>query len=209
MKKFLSMVKLGLILAAFATAACVMLAFVYNGTSAVIEQRKRSDLEASLKEIFPDAEGFEEIDGIKSPDAAVTIEIAYAVKKNNEVIGTALRLSRAGYSGPIKILTGISINGEIRGVRILEHTDTPGLGANAASPSYFVDRVNRITFYGQFTGKSINDPFEVKKDVAVITASTITSRAIADSVKAAGMAAKAWFTGIEVDVISGTTGGGR
>jgi electron transport complex protein RnfG len=107
-------------------------------------------------------------------------------------------------------MAGVNAEGFITGVKILEHSDTPGLGANAASPKYFVDKANGITFYGQFTGKRINDPFEVKNDVTAITASTITSRAVTQAVKAAGIAATAWLGGGAVDdadAVSGATQG--
>jgi len=191
---FSGMIKLGLILAAFAAAACVMLAFVYNGTSAVIAQRQQADLEAALKELFPDADKFEKIDGITSPDNTVTIEDSYAAYKNGKITGAALRVSRASYSGQIKSMVGVAAGGFITGVKILEHSDTPGLGANAASSSYFVDRAKGITFYGQFAGKKITEPFIVKDDVIAITASTITSRAVSSSVKAAGLAVQGWIT---------------
>ncbi|MDR0457283.1 MAG: RnfABCDGE type electron transport complex subunit G [Treponema sp.] len=200
-----NMLKLGLILALFAAAACVMLAFVYTGTANIISQRQQADLEAALREIFPDADRFEAADGIKSPDAAVSIENAYMAIRNGEPAGAALQLTRASYGGPIKIMAGVSVNGTITGVKIMEHSDTPGLGANAASPQYFVDKAKRITFLGQFTGKSVDDPFEVKGDVAAITASTVTSRAVASTVKAAGIAVTAWFAGLDVDAVSAAT----
>jgi len=190
---FVGMIKLGVILALFATAACVMLAFVYSGTKTIIAQRQQADLEAALKELFPDADSFTEINDIQSPDPAVTIESAYSALKNNETVGAALRLTRASYGGPIKIMAGVSAAGIITGVKIMEHSDTPGLGANAASPSYFVDRVHGITFSRQFSGKKVTDPFEVKEDVIAITASTITSRAVSSSVKAAGLAVTSWL----------------
>jgi electron transport complex protein RnfG len=203
--KIANMLKLGLILAIFAAAACVMLAFVYTGTASIISQRQQADLEAALKDIFPDADSFKTAKGIKSPDSAVTIEDAYTAIRGGKPVGAALRLTRASYGGPIKIMAGVSIDGTITGVKIMEHSDTPGLGANAASPQYFVDKAKGITFYGQFAGKSVNDPFEVKNDVAAITASTITSRAVASAVKAAGMAVTSWFTGHDVDAVSAAT----
>ena len=206
--KIANMLKLGVILAIFATAACVMLAFVYTGTSAIIEQRQMADLQAAQKEIFPDADTFEPVTGIESPDASVTIENAYKASRGGEPVGAVLRLSRASYGGPITILTGVSVDGIITGVKIMEHSDTPGLGANAASPSYFVDRENKITFYGQFAGKSVHHPFEVKGDVAAITASTVTSRAVALAVKAAGIAVISWFDGVAVNAVSGASEGG-
>jgi electron transport complex protein RnfG len=205
--KFSGMLKLGLILACFAAAACVMLAFVYSGTKEIIEKRALADLEHSLKDLFPGADAFNETAGIQSPDASVAIEKGYEVLRGGKRIGAALRLSRASYGGPVKILAGIGIDGTIAGVRILEHSDTPGLGANAASSSYFVDRAKDLTIYGQFAGKAVQDPFEVKKDVAAITASTITSRAIADAVKAAGLGAAAWFKGAAADSSAKTSEG--
>ncbi|MDR1374406.1 MAG: FMN-binding protein [Treponema sp.] len=202
-----NMLKLGAILALFAAAACVMLAFVYTGTAGIIAQRQQADLETALKELFPDADTFNEIAGIQSPDPSVTIESQYEVRRGAELAGAALRLSRASYGGPIKVLVGVGAEGTISGVKILEHQDTPGLGANAASPSYFVDRAGGITFYGQFAGKSVFDPFRVKEDVAAITASTVTSQAVNAAVKAAGLAVTAWIRGEPVDAILGAAEG--
>jgi len=203
------MMKLGFILAMFAATACVMLAFVYSGTKPFIDSNVEKANNAALTELFPDADSFDTIDDIGSPDSAVTIEGANIAIKNGEIIGVALKLSRPSYSGPIKTMVGVSAEGYITGVKIMEHSDTPGLGANAASPSYFVDRERGLTFYGQFVGKHVSHPFKVKDDVISITASTITSNAVSASVKAAGLAAHAWLSGEEVDVVSGASEGGE
>jgi electron transport complex protein RnfG len=188
-----NMLKLGITLALFAAAACVMLAFVYSATKTIIGQEKQKELKRSLTEMFDDADDFPEISGITSPDSSVTIENQYKVLRGTKLIGAALRVSRGSYGGPIKMLVGVSAEGVITGVKILEHKDTPGLGAKAASPRYFVDRARGITFSGQFAGKAVDDPFEVKGDVQAITASTITSQAVAASVKAAGTGVMAWL----------------
>jgi electron transport complex protein RnfG len=201
-----NMIKLGFTLALYATAACVMLAFVYTGTKSIIDKRQQADLDAALKELFPDADAFNEITGLQSPDSSVTIESSYEARRGGELAGAALRLSRASYGGPIKVLAGVNTQGKITGVKILEHQDTPGLGANAASPSYFVDKSKGITFYGQFAGKSVFDHFEPKDDVAAITASTITSRAVSAAVKAAGLGVTAWIRGKDVGALSATEG---
>jgi len=190
------MLKLGIVLALFATAACVMLAFVYSFTADIIEKNSQAALNEALKELFPNADDFLEINAVTSPDPSVKIEAAFAAMSGSiEPIGVALTVSRASYSGPIKTMVGVNTEGFITSVKILEHTDTPGFGANAASPTYFVDRANGITFYGQFAGKKVSDPFAVKDDIIIITSSTITSRAVSDSVKAAALAANAWLKG--------------
>jgi electron transport complex protein RnfG len=205
------MLKLGVILALYATAACVGLAFVYTATTKIIAQRQQADLEAALTELFPEADVFNDITGtIPPPDPSVAFENQYEARKGEVVLGAAIRASRGSYGGPIKVLVGVGSDGKISRVKILEHADTPGLGANAASPSYFVDKSSGTTFYGQFTGKSATDPFEVKNDVAAVTASTITSRAVADAVKASGTAAMAWLTGKSAPAVgnAAVSGGG-
>ncbi|MDR0553537.1 MAG: FMN-binding protein [Treponema sp.] len=187
--------KMGLVLAIYATAACVGLALVYAATKDIISGNEQKALDAALKGLFSDSGiSFEDITGtISSPDPLVTFEKQYAAYRDKDIVGAAIRSSRGSYGGPITVLTGISADGRISGVKILSHQDTPGLGANAASETYYVNKPKKITFYGQFAGKSVGDPFEVKNDVDAITASTITSRAVADSVKAAGTAVGEWL----------------
>ena len=189
------MARLGIILALYSAVACVGLAFVYTGTADIIAHRQQEELEHALQVLFPNADNFQAITGVISPDPDVTIEEGgtYAAYRSGQVIGLALRTSRFSYSGPIIILVGVYAEGRISGIQILENIDTPGLGSNASSSNYFVDRANGIRFYEQFTGKSVSDPFIPKQDVMVITAATITSRAVSSSVKAAGEAALAWL----------------
>jgi electron transport complex protein RnfG len=189
-----NMLKLGLVLACFATAACVGLALVYAVTERIIAERSQADLEAALKELFPRADGFTEITGaIDSPQSTVIFDRQYAIRRGDTLLGAAIQASGPSYGGLITVLAGIGVDGKISGVKILEHQDTPGLGANAASATYFVDKAAKITFYGQFTGKSVSDPFEAKGDVTAVTAATITSRAVASVVKASGTAAVGWL----------------
>jgi electron transport complex protein RnfG len=189
------MLKLGLVLACFATAACVGLALVYNATEEIIARRSQADLEAALKDLFPSGNIFSDITGeIASPQSTVIFGSQYAIKQGDTLLGTAIRASGPSYGGPITVLVGVGADGRIAGVKILEHQDTPGLGANAASASYFVDRAAKLTFYGQFGGKPVTDPFEANEDVVAVTASTITSRAVASVVKASGNAAAVWMS---------------
>ncbi len=194
MKSMLNMLKLGLVLAAYSVVACVGLAFVYAGTKTVIEQRQKADLEAALKDLFPGADQFKDVSGtFASPDPSVAFDREYLASSGDEILGLAVRGLGASYGGKITILAGVGVDRKISGVKILDNKDTPGLGANAASPTYFVDKTAGLTFYGQFAGKSINDPFQVKGDVIAITASTITSKAVTGAVKAIAVAANAWM----------------
>ena len=54
--KTLETIKLGLVLTAYAVAACVGLAFVYAKTKGEIDRQDMVNLEISIKELFPDAD---------------------------------------------------------------------------------------------------------------------------------------------------------
>ncbi|GHU50208.1 electron transport complex subunit G [Spirochaetia bacterium] len=186
--------KLGIVLMLYATVACVGLAFVYAGTKEVIEERSAADLKAALSELFADADSFDDLAGaIKGPIDGVTFGEQYKATKGGQVIGVAITATYGSYGGPARVLVGVDSSGMISRVKIMELSDTPGLGANASSDTYFVDKAAGKTFYGQFAGKPVTDAFVPKEDVIAITASTITSTAISKIVKVAGTAGKEWL----------------
>jgi len=187
-------IKLGIVLSIYVTVACVGLAFVYSATEERIAGHAAEKLQASLRELFPSADDFQEITGqIPGTDTLYPFRSQYKVLQDGKIIGAVVEVVTPGYSGPIRILVGVGTDSRITRIKILENPDTPGLGANAGSPTYYVDRPRRLTFYGQFEGKPVSDNFEVRSDISVITASTITSRAVSLAVKAAGDAAAKWL----------------
>ena len=182
----------------FATVACVGLAFVYEGTKPVIAERAKADLDAALQELFPDADTFEEI-SLSSSNPAVRFDAVYSAKKGGQLNGVAVQAASGGFNDDITILAGIGSDGSITGVKILANTETPGLGANAAKPNYYVDKDNETTFYGQFKGMTTN--IAVQKDggrVIAITAATITSRAVTLAVSEAVKAGAAWLAAADL-----------
>lgn len=192
MKK--DIMRLGLALALFAAGACVALALVYTVTEPTIAGLEREQLEASLKDLFPGADGFEPItSGLDSGTPAVTFSGSWKASKAGETLGVAVKGAASSYGGDAVMLVGVSSEGRIVGARVMTLVDTPGLGANATNPSYFVDKASKTTFTGQFSGKAVGDAFEVKKDVVAISASTITSKALTSIVKEAGGAGSAWL----------------
>jgi len=182
------MIKLGLILAVYTIVGCVGLAVVYNSTSKTIAQRQEADLQAGLHEVFPKATGFTPTDTVKSTNPKVLFDAAYTANGPSGSLGIAVKVQGPSYGGLTTLIVGVSTDGTITGVKVLENKDTPGLGANAANPTYYVDKATKTTFPGQFAGKKLTDGFVVKKDVIAITSATITSRAIANLVQVVGKA---------------------
>ncbi len=179
---------LGLTLALFAAGACVALAAVYSITAPTINGLEKKQTEQSLAELFPQATSFQLMpETLVSADPAVRFTESYvAVTGPGERVGIAIKAFGPSYGGDASILVGVNAGNGIAGIKILTLKDTPGLGANATSPNYFVDRSSGTTWPMQFKGKSLSDAFEVKNDIVAITASTITSKALTRIVKAAG-----------------------
>jgi electron transport complex protein RnfG len=187
-------IRLGVVLALFAAAACASLAVVYSITKPRIEAQEQIALTASLKDIFPEAETFEDVtESLKSESSDILFQNAILVKGKEAPLGLAVKASGPSYGGKAILLVGVELNRSIAGVRILQLNDTPGLGANAKNPGFYVNKAEKITFPGQFTGKFATDGFVVKEDIIAITASTITSNALAKIVKTVADAAVLWL----------------
>lgn len=169
-----SMIKLGLILAAYAAAACVLLAMVNNVTAPVIAAAKAQEETAGLAVCFPlDTDGFEAAKDFEPQvSGSITVENLYLAKKGSAVIGAVVKATGRTYD-KATILLGIDMNRTLTGIHFLSLTDTPGFGQRAAEPS----------FYEQFAGKSADDAYEAGSDVDMITGATITTRGVAQLVK--------------------------
>jgi Na+-translocating ferredoxin:NAD+ oxidoreductase subunit G len=186
--------KLGITLALFAAGACVALALVYTVTGPTIEGLAAKQLTQDLKDLFPEADNFRALNGdVKSPDPSVRFDQTYEVTRLGAPLGVAIKATGNSYGGETTMLVGVGTDRRITGVKIQKNIDTPGLGANSTNPTYFVDKRTKTTFPGQFFGKPLSDAFEVKKDVVAITASTITSKALTNMVKQAGIAASSYL----------------
>ena len=111
--------------------------------------------------------------------------------------GTAVQSVTGGFGGDLKVLVGFDSEGTILGYTLLEHAETPGLGAKA-------DKWFQKDGKGSIIGKSPAEPLTVSKDggqVNAITASTITSRAFLAAVNNAYNA----FRHTPVDAATGAT----
>lgn len=189
------MIRLGIILMLYCVVASMLLAVVYNVTVKIIADRRAADLQAALTEVFPSAASFEPAAGLTSGNPRIQFLEAFSATGDGERQGVAVRAQGPSYGGSMTILVGVSTQGTITGVKVLENKDTPGLGSNASASNYYVRKESKTTFTGQFAGKKLTDAFEVKKDIIAITSATITSSAVTSMVQSVAKSA-ADFLGI-------------
>ena len=89
----------------------------------------------------------------------------------------AVEVASAGFDGPVTLMVGIS-DGKVVGIRVVSHTETPGLGAVAAAKN-----AKGEAFRNQFVG-AVGD-LAVGENIDAISGATITSRSVVNSVNAA------------------------
>ncbi|MFZ2171160.1 MAG: electron transport complex subunit RsxG [Methylococcaceae bacterium] len=170
------------ILAGFALLASVLLGVTNCSTEGTIQQRLDEDLKKSLEEVVPSALHDNDMlqDTLTIPSADFNIgtneTTVYLAKKSGNVTAVCFKfIAPDGYSGAINMIMGIDRDGNILGVRVLNHKETPGLGDKI--------EVAKSDWILSFVGRSLDNltpaQWAVKKDGGVFdqfAGATITPR---------------------------------
>ena len=183
-----------LVLTGVAVIMGAVLAWVNSVTAAPIADQKKKALDDGIKAVLAcDDLVVAEPDTVKQNGAKgkeLTFVIYQAQDAQGKDIGAAVESTTLGFGGNLKVLVGFDPEGTIKGYTLLEHAETPGLGAKA-------DKWFQKGEKGDIVGKNPKEPLTVSKDggqVDAITASTITSRAFLLAVNNAYKAYKGTLT---------------
>jgi len=153
------------------------LSVVYNLTLEPIEKQKQKTQEAAIRDVMPGTAGFREVQIDKTGDITAVFECA----AGGTIAGYAVQLSPEGYSGKIELIVGISAaDGKISGMRIMKHSETPGLGALAVKEKFYRQYDNRA-----LSPLSVTRTSPGENDIQAITSATITTRAVTNAVNEA------------------------
>src|SRR5574344_429106 len=166
-----SLTNMLVVLTVIAIVAAGVLASVNAVTAPQIEKINAENLAAGIKQVMCSDDI--EVSEPQEVDAFTAYDVKDAA---GQVLGKAIVTTENGFGGALKVLVGFNTEGDILGYTVLEHVETPGLGAKA--DEWFQDKIKGLN-----PGKS---NFTVSKDggeVDAITASTITSRAFLKAVK--------------------------
>lgn len=144
---------------------------VYNYASPLIESNKAKELEESIYKVLPEAVEYNRIE----KDGIVLYE---GIDGRDKVIGYAFKAKGVGYQGEIEIIAAIDVKlKELKGMEVLESSETPGLGAEIANEpfksqfrSLFV--LPKITF----TKGKVSE----KNEIQAITGATISTKAVVE-----------------------------
>ena len=185
-----SLTNMVLVLTGVAVVMGGILAYVNHLTEGPISEQKEKTLANGIKTVMVCNDlVVANTDEVKqNVDGKELTYIIYQVKDaQGKDLGAAVESTTMGFGGDLKVLVGFNPEGTILGYTLLEHAETPGLGAKA-------DQWFQKGQKGDIIGKNPAEPLTVSKDggqVDAITASTITSRAFLLAVNNAYKAYKA------------------
>ena len=190
-KKESTLVNMLVALLVIAAVSGGVLGLVYGVTKDAIAQGEEKKNNDAIKAVLPLKEVTYTIDTIIYTDTT-GVTTAFPCTRvcdsiSGDFKGMAIKTSEGGFGGKIDLMVGITADDTIRGISVLSHSETPGLGAN-------MDKV----LVGQFADKKPGDHFSFqvtktkeKGKVDAITAATITSKAFTKAVEKAYEAFKA------------------
>lgn len=140
------------------------LAGTYQVTKPVIEAMAKARADAARAEVLPSgAEGFSPME----QTLLTGITDLYGADNKSGVVVTAVE---RGYGGEVSVMVGINDNGEVTGVKVLQHTETPGLGTKPMAKEHLAQFLHKREISTGNPGSETN--------VDAITGATLSSNAI-------------------------------
>jgi len=156
-----------ILLTVVVAVSVTLLTFTDRLTREKIEYQREQKIHRMLFEIFPNMSQY-------------TLENdIYTIYSDGAKVGYAFIAIGKGYGGKIDILVGLEDETMIKGINIVSHLETPGLGA----------RITESPFTNQFTGLDIAN-VALRQDggqIDAITGATRSSRAVIEAVRTTAM----------------------
>ncbi|MDE6016639.1 MAG: RnfABCDGE type electron transport complex subunit G [Acetatifactor sp.] len=182
------------ILFAITLIAGILLGFVYELTKEPIRIQQEKAVQEACAAVFPGEQNleFREIElavgngtaGLESLELPQGVEIGSvyeAVNQSGQFLGYVVEsTSTQGYGGNIVLYVGVTADGTVGGVSILDISETAGLGMEAPkvlAPQFAGKRVEQFSYTK--TGSRADS------EVDAISAATVTTKAVVNAVNGA------------------------
>ena len=185
-------IKNTLILTAITVVSGLLLGIVYDVTKEPIAQAQENTKHEAYRAVLSDASSFETVDF--DSDSAVSLltengytsdeitEVAEGTDDSGETVGYVISVrSSEAYDGTLELSVGIATDGTVKGVEMLDISETAGLGMKA----------DEAEFKDQFKDKNV-EKFTYTKTgedgdgtIDAISGATITTNAVTNAVDSA------------------------
>jgi len=144
--------------------SALFLSFAYLITTPIIAQQELKSEKEGISDFLP---GIDKIIEEKKGEKTY-----YCCYKKGEIVGYGLIVFAQGYASEIKLMVVIDKDKTIRGIRVLEQRETPGLGA----------KISEDWFENQFKEKKAEDLI-LGEGIEAISGATISSQAVTEAVR--------------------------
>ena len=163
--------KLALVLLAVSAVVAGVLGVINELTYPVIDAQKQAKTAEAFSAVLKAAR-FDEIE-FNNPDFPTVLTVHKA-----EGAGYVVTSKFSGAQGNITLAVGVDNDYKCTGISVIEHAETSGLGANAASTGEV-----GVKFREQFVGQDESIALaNAGGSIDALTGATITSRAITEAV---------------------------
>ena len=169
----LYVLRLALTLLIITAVVAALLAGVNSVTAPVIAAANEAKTQQAVSQVLPG--GGQPIDFAGADETGLVTEVYKGEG------GYAVKVAPGGFGGAIEMMVGVDASGNVLGITIIKHAETPSLGAVAAAKGSAGEN-----FRNSFIG--LSGTVSVSKDggeADTISGATITSRAVAAGVNAA------------------------
>lgn len=169
--------KLGLILGVITAVAAVFLGVANQVTEDAIAANSKLNKD-DLAIIMPLATTVEESDQTLEGNILEILE----GKNATEVVGYLFKVTTKGFHGALDLMIGVSNEGKLTGIKVMKHSETPGLGSKIAEEKF----TSRFSDVPIDNGISITKIAPTKEnEVEGVTGATISSKAVGKAVNEA------------------------
>ncbi|MFW5873420.1 MAG: RnfABCDGE type electron transport complex subunit G [Bacillota bacterium] len=180
-----SLSRLVITLTVIGIVSALLLSVVYQWTTPHIEEH---EAQAREEAIFSVLEGADEYEEVTKDD--ITFFEGY--DESGDLVGVSFIAEGSGYQGTIEIMVGADpSNGEITYISVLNHEETPGLGARITEEEFKDNFANKPFGEYELVNREPTEPHEVE----TIAGATISTRSVKNIVSEAGLTIEEYYGG--------------
>ncbi|WP_372713267.1 RnfABCDGE type electron transport complex subunit G [Ilyobacter sp.] len=152
----------GLVLLSIAAISAGILASVNNMTKDVIAANAKKAVNEARIKVLPGAVSFNE----EEKKSVEGLDYVPGYSDGGEIVGYVVTVAQPGYAANINFVLGFGSEGEIKGLNIIGHQETPGLGSKVSDPEW----------QSHWIGKKLG--YEFNKSTDAFAGATISPQAV-------------------------------
>ncbi len=155
----------------------LLLGFTYTVTSPIIEEANIKAANEARMTVLPNSSEFKKVefeyDGL--------IEIYEETGGG----GYTVTATASGYGGAVDVMVGLNRDGDITGIKVLNHKETQGIGTKVVAGEKYLSQYTEVNVFADDEVDANTSATPTLSSVDAVTGATVTSNAVAKAVSIA------------------------